>query len=389
VVQAGLSHLSWNGKRESIPDILKLLDRKDPFAAMIIQSAIGALRKLGARDAAPRLIRFLREEQEHHLATVAAECLADMNYREALPDLRKLLGRDDARRAVSVLPALVEFGDRESLPRIRHLVQSRVYGVNGPAAAALAALEGRDALPTIREAMKNAGEDERPGLLDALVRLAPDEAIPLLRETMKDRLSSGFRGLLALGQPEARPIVDRWLDDPSGPTRKLGLESLFQLEGRRLILRLRSTLSDPDDFMRETAAKLLVQAGERDGVPVLLESKKNLIVLNAVRAPALWERFATTRLDEPFYGSAKEVLEHVARKLGLAFEAPKTDAANVGRWTNVYHRVGSRFKPRPMAEELEYFPWFVVLEPDRLRAIPPDQAPAFWSAWWETEKSKR
>ncbi len=377
VVQLALHFLEGNGMREARADILDLLDR-----GRCLDTVVVSLETLGVREALPG-IRKLLHHDAWHVAQRAAQVLADMGAREAIPELRKILQRGDVHSTWIAGPALVEFADKESIPQFLRLLKATNWQVRASAAEALAALGGREVLPDIREAVK---QPEGHAVIPALVRLAPEEAIPFLRE--RRNWGDGVNGLLELRQREVRPIIERWLQDPSPQTRGLGLTSLFRLEGQGALPAVRSYLTDPEESLRETAAALLTRAGQHGGVPILIDSKKDLFLLNAVREPRLWDRISTTRLDEPFYGNSKEIMEYLAWKLGVGLEGPPSDAAQPRTWTDYHRRIGSRLKPSTVAEALEHFRWFVVLESDRLRVIAPEQAAAFWSAWWEREGGK-
>lgn len=387
VVEVALNYLKWNGGKEATPEIVALLSRKGHFEGMIARAALEALRSLGAREAVPKVLPLLKHG-DWSTAVSAAQFLVDMNVRESIPELRGILEKGEVHSTWIAGPALVEFGDRESLPQFKRLLQSKESHVRASAAEALAALQGREALPAIREALKDR-ESYTYALVEAQMRLAPEEAIPFLRERLKANGGDGLSGLMTLRQPEVRPFIEKWLEDPSAMTRAHGLTSLFQLDGRAALPTIRAALSDPEPYLAGTAAELLVRAGERDGVPILLRSGKNLFPLNAIRNPGLYERFSTKRLEEPFYGSAKEILERLARESGVTLESPAADSPRFKSWTNTYQRVGSRLKPPMVLAVLEQFGWSVILEKDRLLAVAPERAGELWAAWWQKEGDKK
>jgi hypothetical protein len=221
-----------------------------------------------------------------------------------------------------------------------------------------------------------------------MIRLAPEEMITFYRKRIKEDESTSLWWLLQLRQADARPYVEKDLDDPSGMTRAYGLDYLFNLEGQAAIPRLRLHLEDPDEQVRQKAALLLIKAGERDGFRLLLESGRNLFHLNAIRNPAFYQRLSNTHLDKPFFGTEGQVLAHIGRKLGVEILEPPPGTPRYNRWNHVYQRIGSRLEPEPLTQELDHFPWAVILDDGRLRAISPEEAPAFWAAWQERKVEK-
>ncbi|HLY76143.1 MAG TPA: HEAT repeat domain-containing protein [Planctomycetota bacterium] len=381
VVDVGLSYFQWNGMTEAVPDILPLLDRQGTLGGMVVEYAITALGTLGARDAVPKVLPLLQHEY-WNVAVRAATFLADMRAIQAIPDLRKILQKGEVHPVWAAGPALVEFGDRESVPEFYRLLKAKDASVRSSAAEALVVLEGRAALPAIREAMKDMGEQNYE-LAGSLLRLAPEEALPIY--LARSNWGDGVEGLLKLRRPEVRPIIAKWLDNENASLRAHALASLVQLEGRNSIPLLREALDDAD--LRDAAALLLAKAGEREAVPLVVQSAKNLFILNSFRAPAVWERLSRMTVDELIFGNSREILEFVARRTGLKLEGPPADTPDYGRWTGYHKRFGSRLNPIPLLEAVEQLPWYVILEPDRLRVIGNQEAAAFWKVWWESEKA--
>lgn len=383
VVYVGLSYAEWNGFRESIPEIVGILDRQGALGWMSANYAMSALDTMGAREAIPKA-RALLKSPDRHLGARAAEFLADMKVTDAIPELRKILEKGQDHEYSVAIPALVEFGDRDCVPQLYRLLKTGDWGARRAAAEALVALEGRAALPALREAMKDKG-DGSLSLVEWLVPLSPEEALPALLE--RKEWGDALAGLIKLRRPEAKPTVEKWLDESSASLRAHALKCLYELEGRTALPLVREALQDPD--IREDAALLLVRAGERDVVPLLLQSKKSLFALNALRAPALWQRLSEITLAEHVYGNSREILEWVAKKTDLKLVGPREDAKNYVRWNGYYKRFGSRLKPVPLLEALEQLPWVVVFDQGVLRAIPHEDAPKFWAAWWESVKDRK
>jgi HEAT repeat protein len=104
------------GARESIPDILALLE--NPETAL---PAIDALGDLGAVEALPQIRGFL-DHDNPDLRRMAAVALGKLGVRDIIPDLVRLLRDPDRNVALNAAESLVELGARSAVPDLRRLL---------------------------------------------------------------------------------------------------------------------------------------------------------------------------------------------------------------------------------------------------------------------------
>jgi hypothetical protein len=115
-----------------------------------------------------------------------------------------------------------------------------------------------------------------------------------------------------------------------------------------------------------------VRSGSPDGVPALLGALHEQFALNALRRPDLWKKLAS--IQAPNRGGYRG--EYLETEALAAAAGLKLDVG--GRENDAwFHR---DYGPRSLLKALEMSS--AILEEDRLRVLPPDEAWRFWSAWW-------
>jgi hypothetical protein len=167
----------------------------------------------------------------------------------------------------------------------------------------------------------------------------------------------------------------------------------MELDPEAAALHADAALKSADALDRHQAASALCRRRDRRGVPELLSGELPMTSLNAIRAPEAWDRLVKGRLAEDWEGTRPQLLERVAREAGLRPELPPVKSLGEDLWTAQWVRIRSRGGSATLLEALDrvmdFRPFDVIVEADRLRILPREEARQTWKTWWEKESSDR
>jgi hypothetical protein len=341
-----LQRLLW-GAREQEPD------PKIRIASLRGLAAVG--RNPGV--VVPSLLRAVRDpDRRIRLSAAAALAQFDPSVEEALPILIAALKDDRSNE---------EEKDEAA----------RALGSFGPRA--------RPALPLLHERMKRSdaatlalveiGPASIPGLIDALGH--PDPSV-------RRRAARALR----LQGPTARNAVPLLLErskDEDPGVRSEAIDALGEIHRDKAIPVLRDLLR-ADKTSAKAAADALCALGQRDGLAELPQGSSSM---NALRTPALWDHLSRSVLDRDLEGSGSEVLADVAERGGMCLELA-AECAELPAMTT-FRRISAASRKRSVLDVLQSFDVEFVLEPDRVRVLPPEQARALWTEWLFEQARKR
>ncbi len=335
--EAAIRILGATRAREAVGEIAARL--ADP-APDVRAAAAGALAELAAGEAAFRILPLLEDASEL-VRSSAVVALAEMGAEEAVPALRARLGDASEEVRAEAARALGRLGARESVRDLLGLLKDAEFDVRESAVLALAELEAKEAAPALVELLK--GPDAAgTSVIEALERLRAPETIPplialldqddgnvrggaarilgtlgaresaprllrLLKDEDADVARSAARSLVRLEVREAAPGIAALLDEPSPSIRKEAIGLLGRLGAREEVPALVPFLSDEE--LGWDAVRALVLLGAREAVPHILESNRDVHLLNAVAEPELWARWRekAPRLDRTLRGSVERL----------------------------------------------------------------------------------
>lgn len=151
---------------------------------------------------------------------------------------------------------------------------------------------------------------------------------------------------------------------------------------------LKAAVRNPDERMREYAAKALCRMGSREGVNLILRSDGDLFPLNALRAPQAWNRLARMTVTGDLVGTTQDKVERLASEAGMKLEWLREGKAARGDWSLRVPNQGARLSVlRALEKSLSWHA--AVLEEDRIRVLAAEEGLAFWRAWWEREEARQ
>ncbi|HUT18964.1 MAG TPA: HEAT repeat domain-containing protein [Anaerolineae bacterium] len=112
----------------------------------------------------------------------AAETLAEIDAREAIPDLRTMLQDSDWPLRQAAARAIAQVAGREAIPDLRTLLKDENWRVRDAAAQAFTQVAGREAISDLQTMLKAPGLLMRRHAADALGKLLIEDDITWLAE---------------------------------------------------------------------------------------------------------------------------------------------------------------------------------------------------------------
>jgi hypothetical protein len=294
-----------------------------------------------------------------------------MGLRDAIPAIRTLLAKGDSEAPL----ALAELGDGDSIPEIRKLLSAKRYDHRKTAACtALALLNDIESVEAIGRMRDEAATARR--IWPALKAMdAPDGAA--LPETI------GPYGYSTAS--EYQPQLMEGTNSTHGFPRYLSVRAAATVRAKRSVENLQVWLGqEGGEYPGLIAAAALARMGRSEGAAALLKAERLLFCLNAARRPDAWAKLdgVSTRLDH--YGTFESIHRALAKEAALEIEGPPAGSDARVAWERVHQRFRKWGRPATLAEAFEMIEdqrWSVVLENDRLRVLPHDDAVLFWTAW--------
>jgi HEAT repeat protein len=388
--------------------------------ASVAESLESAFWHLRAREGIPFLEKFCRLDQweQHRARSQAAMYLSFYAGPRELPLFRSLLKwvADDPNTGDNAIGFLGRWGDRESLPRIEQLIETVNLWGNGNwmisqalfqmgatsstkafqtlarkyptshAISNLGAMGCRDAIPGIRDFLQK----PEPEALLALAELDDRDSIPDIRKALEHedrRVRESAAMALAIFKDEASVASIGALGKEANAARTIwpALGPLKNAPPPVTEEVLLKRMKDPNYSSERilTATKLLGY-GHREGLSYLLDQDYYPFALNALRKPALWKELHDRHAPIRLYAPNRALHERLAQLIGLKLDGPPEGCDEYKAWTDVYQRI-HRWGPPPNVieayEMIEDHRWAVVLEDDRIRILPFDEARRFWTEW--------
>lgn len=379
--------LGFMGVEEAIPELLKLLKAPDAYTRGSAATALGYMR---AREAAAEVMKLLNDRE---VRVMAARALGEMGATEAVPAICELLKEEDEGVRAWAAMGLAEISSGEAIPKLLPLLADKSFQVRQWAVGALGNLPAKERVPEIAKRLGDEHFIVRAFAATALGNLGAREAVPELLKRLSDKdyyiTQCSIDAVGMLGAREAIPELIKLLENEY--VRKNAIEALARLEASEAAAPVESLLVDDAEEVRVSAASFLCERGSRRGVPVLLECSDSLVALNALRRPGSLKRLRTGKATGEGEGRAKVLTERLAKEAGLSVEWPPPSPV-LQSWMDQRRRLPHRENRPTLLEALQLLVWGeyeAVVEGDRLRILPRDEASTYWQAWWQEEHKRK
>ncbi len=334
----------------------------------------------------PLAFRGIRDKSEKDWACSA---VVHLKLRSAAPEVAKLLDDPIPDVRLCALETLKALGSSLAVPACRRLLLDTDPNVQARACQELAELRDPSAAADIAVLLKSKSAYTRGHAARALGRLGAVEYAKRIGDLLEDPDENArwyaVQAVADLGSRPEAPRVRALLRDRDPNVAASAIQALEVLEGKEAVPALLSSLESQIPLVRTAAAETLCRLGAREAVPYLLEQKDaRLELLNGVRRPEAWARLRSLKLKEPLEGTEAELRARLEKEAGLKIEWPVKPLPP--------RRLQEKGDPLLFVEVLRSLVdgWpEIVVESDRLRLIPPDEARTFWSDWWAGEEKKR
>jgi hypothetical protein len=199
--------------------------------------------------------------------------------------------------------------------------------------------------------------------------------------------------LARLGDKGSIPGILQLLEDSEHNVRVQALQALSLLEAREAVPRISNLVKQTEGFagfVCVPAAVALCQLNSAEGAPLLLKRETQLANLNGLRRPEDFHRLAHTILKKDLTGTAKDLVDEVAREGDLRFDGShpvfeKSVAWHAWRMTL---RSGATLL-RALEEIFEDGRFVPILEEGSIRVIPKGEALKHWEIWLSSRPKQK
>lgn len=369
-----------------LPEIRRMLAEQD---VEVRSTAVLVLGYLPAKDAVPILVDCLEHKD---LRDTAVRVLLGFQSVHAIPWLIRMLREGEADEKGYAAWMIGNLRVSEAIPDLLPLVKTDQRGARQYALSALGLLEARDHGALLMPSLTHPDKYDRRRAARALGLMNHRDATAPLSRLLDDPeplcQTAAIEALARMGAREFLPRFVEFLDHDDADLREFSAAAIAALEPREAADLLLPLLQDPQPFVRYAAASSLCSLGKREGTATLLEDRRPLSSLNALRAPELWDRLRRERFTMDPRATREEAISQIGRDLGLQVEwgttSVKWRSSFVLDGTSADEPVRTRLDAlRLSCHQLRHFsnvPEF-VLEPDRLCILSATEGAEFWRAW--------
>jgi HEAT repeat protein len=381
-----LAIFAREGDQRALPVLLPLLEAKDPpplvFEALrgiahpkavgpllpLLENPAGAIRSraiqvlgdLGDHSAAPKLVKALLDK-EPTVVREAINGVAQLGSAEAVGPLLKLSDHPDAKVRLSAIRALATYRfpevipAKDALPRVLKHLKKDTDRIRIEAARVLGAVKIQEAVPALREAASAANpRDVRRAALEALGQIGDPGALPTLSEAVADKDPDvRTSAAIALGQlgkagrPAAGALQEAWKRNEPDIDARIEIVRALGKTGA------------------EDAAALLLDAGEKDPVPLVrVEAGGALLTLGRDEGLKVIRPILTGAADWQERRAAAKVLDvasPVTSVTDLIWEALQSEKEPLVR-EELFRKLGAavgesaaRFQRKALGERVPFF----------------------------------
>lgn len=306
-----------------------MLFAANPAAVRRVPRDVQLLRDAGIRTEAPALLAFLRRQ------------VPDLTKAKRVSERIEKLG-DPSFIVREQASADLRAAGREALPALRRAVTALDLERARRAKECLKALAPLEDPALTEAAARLLAESNPPGTMEVLLAYLPQAE----EDGIKAAILYCLNTLIA-SENKADPAVVACLRDPHPIRRAAAAALLYSSPGRKHRDALRRLLADPAAEVRFEAARTLLEAGDGDGVPVLLT------LLSEAPLPVAW------RSEELLGRLAGNKAPH-APLLGTSESRQRSRAAWANWWrglrSNPQRTSRFRVQPAPRAVFCMCFP---------------------------------
>ena len=236
-------------------------------SASLRREGVRALERIAQNDPQARdAIRQMLLDPDPQVRSAAADSLADIEDKAAVPQLLGLLGDPEASVRREALGSLGELEAKDAALEVAGLLKDPDARVRQEAADVLGGLQARDAAEFLTAALADADEEVRGEAIASIGEVGDASAAPLLRD-MYSKNPGPHRLRLALAlqklgdngpmTAEIQRLSAAALGDASENARSEAIRTLSRLAGRQAESVYRQALEDTSQRVRREAERAL------------------------------------------------------------------------------------------------------------------------------------
>lgn len=404
-----LEALGYYRNPKLIPQIVKLTQDKIPS---VRKRAIWCLAKIGGEESTEALIKMLESENNEEVLCSIVNILKALGAKDTAPLLLQILQTKKfsdlkwSNPQWIIINALGEFGYKEAVPYLKKMVQDPNESIRRNAIESLANIEGKNIIPELREILKKEKSvNVLRKIVNILSNLDAKEAVPEIESLLASK---------DIEVPGRTPSAEKGLKRHYLEWLRLDvLSSLSKLAPQKAIPEWQKLLDDKDILTAMQSAVALGELGQEEAVDYLIEYLDIALydwlvahisaVLNKFRESQMYEKLekAVSSTEPAEYSpienfgttfTIKNLPSELKKHFGVDVEIKNVDERILEDEIQIQTRKGTTLK-----EALDHilsisYPANIYLtyicEKDKVIITDQGKAILFWKGWWEKEKEK-
>ncbi|MEH2036196.1 HEAT repeat domain-containing protein [Nostoc sp.] len=262
---------------ELVKQFAKQLQDKD--SAVSRKGAAEALGQMQAKEKIPQVAKLLKDS-DGGVRGAAIEALGQMQAKEQAPEVVLLLKDSDSGVRKAAAEALGQMQAKEVVSQVVHLLKDSDGGVRGAAIEALGQMQAKEVAPQVAKLLKDSDGGVRGAAIEALGQMQAKEVVPQVALLVTNpNVDARYAAIKALGQMQAKeqiPILVQLLKNPEGVIRDAAVKALGQMQAKEQAPLVAKLLKeDPETYIRDAAAEALGQMQAKEQAPLVAKLLKN------------------------------------------------------------------------------------------------------------------
>ncbi|MEH2356878.1 HEAT repeat domain-containing protein [Nostoc sp.] len=262
---------------ELVKQFAKQLQDKD--SAVSRKAAIKALGQMQAKEVVPQVAKLLKDS-DGGVRGAAIEALGQMQAKEVVPQVVLLLKDSDSGVRKAAAEALGQMQAKEVVPQVVHLLTNPDGGVRGAAIEALGQMQAKEQAPQVAKLLKDSDGGVRGAAIEALGQMQVKEVVPQVALLVTNsNVDARYAAIKALGQMQAKeqiPKLVQLLEDSQGVIRDAAVKALGQMQAKEQAPLVAKLLKeDPETYIHKAAVEALGQMQAKEQAPLVAKLLKN------------------------------------------------------------------------------------------------------------------
>ncbi|WP_445635892.1 HEAT repeat-containing PBS lyase [Nostoc sp. DSM 114161] len=253
---------------ELVKEFVKQLEDKDSKVSR--KAAAQALGQMQAKEQVPQVAKLLTDS-DSDVRNAAAQALGQMQAKEQAPQVAKLLTDSESYVRNAAAEALGQMQAKEQAPQVAKLLTDSDWNVRKAAAQALWQMQAKEQAPQVAKLLTDSDWNVRNAAAQALGQMQAKEQAPQVAKLLTDsNIYVRKAAAEALGQMQAKeqaPQVAKLLTDSDWNVRNAAAQALGQMQAKEQAPQVAKLLTDSNIYARYAAAQALRQMQAKEQAP--------------------------------------------------------------------------------------------------------------------------